>query len=942
MTIKYKKKIVAILLGHLLFFQFMQAQETADLPGWGKRDSVVTTLLTDDPAWKITSAMSTVKGERLEKSFTQNVMNTLYGQIPGLTVTQGSGEPGADAPMINARGYNTLGTTDRSVLVIIDGFESSLDQLAVQEIETISLLKDAAAAVLYGMRGANGVLVVTTKRGAVKPLEVNFSAQLGFNTPFKTPKYLDSYNYALLYDEARRNDGLEPVYDGTPALEAYRTGSDPYLYPNVDWYDETLKNSSVLQNYNLNFSGGSDVVKYFALVNVSDNNGLFKGTDSQRKESSNTKFTRYNVRANVDVNVTNELSAQLKLAANVQDQSGPTGGAWNVYNRLSLLPPNAFPVYNPNGSYGGNGAFSNPVGDIKEKGYDSYNSRSIQSSLRIRYKLDALLQGLSISGAYSFNNNFYSVYNKTRTYPYYSLSKVDNDYVYNAYNEKTSFSIKDDASAQWRNTIFQGTIDYSNVFNSIHSLDANVVVYSDVTYDVYNSDYRDSEFPHKFAGLRGRVSYGYDQRYIGEVAFSYEGSDLYASGKRFGFFPAGSVGWILSNEAFLKENEAINFLKIRASYGLVGNAAIIESRRYGYEQTYGYASSYFLGTNNTQITGMREDVVADVNRTWEKEKRLNLGVDATLFNMFDLTLDYFKHDRHDILVSPTAAVPGFSGLRFAEMNLGKSTNSGFEASMRYGQKTGELEYYAQVNCWYAKDKLEYMAEDVNQWAYQNKTGQRLNQPFGLVALGLFRDQADIDASPVQTFGDVQPGDIKYKDLNGDGQINGEDTRPIGYTGIPDFSGSLTLGLKYKGFDFETMIYGVGNRTAYLSGSTYWAFQNQYSAPESALARWTEATKESAEYPRLSTRANPNNTQYSSFWQENGSFLKLRYIEMGYTLPKKWSKSVYTNDIRIFLNGTNLFSLNRMNGLKNADPEGLSGYPAMRTVSVGVKLQFGAM
>lgn len=940
MTIKYKKIIVAILPMCLLFARPTQAQESVDIPGWGKKDTVVTTLLINDPAWKVTSAISTVKGERLEKSFTQNAMNTLYGQIPGLTVMQGSGEPGADSPTINARGYNTLSTTDRSILVIVDGFESSLDQLAVQEIESISLLKDAAA-VLYGMRAANGVLLVTTKRGSVKPLEVNFSAQLGFNTPFKMPKYLNSYNYAMLYNEARVNDGLNPYYDDE-ALEAYRTGSNPYLYPNVDWYDEVLKKSSILQNYNLNFGGGNETVTYFALVNVSDNNGLFAGTDSKRKDSSNAKFTRYNVRANVDVNVTKELRAELKLAANVEDQMGPTGGSWNIYNQLSLLPPNAFPVYNPNGTYGGNATFSNLVGDLKEKGYNSYNERSIQSSLRLRYKLDALLKGLSISAAYSFNNNFYSVYNKTRTYPYHSVSMVGDEYVYNTYNEKSSFSVNDGTSQQWRNTIFQGTVDYSNVFNFIHSIDANVAAYSDVTYDVYDSANRDSEYPHKFAGLRGRASYGYDQRYIGEFAFSYEGSDLYARGKRFGFFPAVSVGWIASNEAFLKDIEEVNFLKLRASYGLVGNASIIASRRYGFEQTYGYTGSYYLGNNNTAINGMREDVVADRNRTWEKEKRLNIGVDATLFGMFDLKVDYFKHDRYDILVSPTAAVPGISGLRFAEMNLGKSTNSGFEASLRYGGKTNDLEYYAQANFWYAKDKLKYKAEEVKQWPYQISTGQRLNQPFGLVAIGLFRDQEDINSSPVQTFGDVQPGDIKYRDLNGDGQVDGEDTRPIGRTGTPDFSGSLTLGVKYKGFDIETMIYGVGNRTSYLSGSTYWAFQNQYSAPESALARWTDATKDSAKYPRLSTRAVSNNTQYSSFWQADGSFLKLRYVEIGYTLPKKWSKAVYSNNLRFFLNGTNLFSLNRMDGLKNADPEGLSGYPSMRTISIGVKMQFGAM
>lgn len=940
MTMKYRNIIMRLLLVCLLIPSTMQAQQECAVVDWMKKDSIVMTQLGEIPSWKVTGAMSTVKGSKLEKSFTQNVLNTLYGEIPGLTVMQVSGEPGHDSPTMNARGFNTFSTTDRSVLVIVDGFESTFDQLAVQEIESVTLLKDAAAAVVYGMRGANGVLLVTTKKGAVKPLEVNFSAQLGFNTPFRTPKYLNSYDYAKLYDEARANDGLDPVYAGTDALEAYRTGSNPYLYPNVNWYDETLKKSSVLQNYNLNFSGGNETVRYFAMLNVSDNNGFFKGTDRKRETSSNTKFTRYNIRANVDVNITKQLSAEMRLAANIQDQSGPAGGAWNMYNKLSLLPPNAFPVRNPNGSFGGNSTFSNPVGDLTETGYNSYNARNIQSNLRVRYNLGALTKGLSISAAFSFNNYFIGHYNKSKKYPYYSLSMSGDEYVYNMYSEKTSMTIDDSQSDQWRNMTYEGTIDYSRIFGGRHSVDANVALFAQEMYKLTDSGLRDSQFPYKNVGIRGHVSYGYDQRYVGEVAFAYEGSDLYARGNRFGFFPAVSLGWIASNEEFLKENDILTFLKVRASYGTVGNAAIADSKRYADTQDYKYSSGYYKGPNNTSMSGMMEDVAADPGRTWESEKRVNIGIDATLWSKLDASIDYFNHKRSDILVSPTGAIPSILGMTFSTLNMGKTTNSGFEASLRYSDALSNgLEFYVQGNFWYAKNKINYMAEEYRLYPYQLRTGQMLDQGFGLVALGLFKDQADIDASPVQTFGEVRPGDIKYKDMNGDKQIDNQDACPIGNTGTPQYSGSLTLGLKYKGFDFETMFYGVGKRSVYLSGSTYWAFQNQYAAPESALDRWTEATKETATYPRLSTQANPNNTQYSSFWQKNGSFLKLRYVEVGYTLPERWSKAVYADKIRFFLNGTNLFSLHHLSDLKNADPEGMSGIPAMRTVSVGVKMQF---
>lgn len=940
MTMKYRNIIMRLLPVCLLIPSTVQAQQERVAADWMKKDSIVVTQLGGISSWKVAGAMSTVKGSKLEKSFTQNVMNTLYGEIPGLTVMQGSGEPGSDSPTMNARGFNTFSTTDRSVLVIVDGFESTFDQLAVQEIESITLLKDAAAAVVYGMRGANGVLLVTTKKGAVKPLEVNFSAQLGFNTPFRTPKYLDSYGYAYLYDEARVNDGLDPVYTGTDAMDAYKTGANPYLYPNVNWYDEVLKKSSILQNYDLNFSGGNETIRYFALLNVSDNNGFFKGTDRKRETSSNSKYTRYNIRANVDVNITEDLSAEMRLAANIQDQSGPAGGAWNVYNKLSLLPPNAFPVRNPNGTFGGNATFSNPVGDLTETGYNSYNARNIQSNLRIRYDLGALTKGLSVSAAFSFNNYFIGHYNKSKKYPYYALAMSGDEYVYNEYSEKTPMSIDDSQSDQWRNTTYEATIDYSRIFGSRHSVDANVAFFTQEMYKLTDSTLRDSQFPYKNVGIRGRVSYGYDQRYVGEVAFAYEGSDLYARGSRFGLFPAVSLGWIASNEEFLKGNDLLTFLKVRGSYGTVGNAAIADSKRYADTQDYKYSAGYYKGATQTTVSGLMEDVAVDPDRTWESEKRLNIGVDATLWNNLDVSLDYFRHKRSDILVSPTGAIPGLLGMTFSTLNMGKTTNKGFEASLRYSDAfSNGLEYYAQGNFWYAKNKIDYMAEEYRTYSYQSRTGQALDQGFGLVALGLFRDEDDIKNSPTQTFGEVCPGDIKYKDMNGDNQIDDQDACPIGYTGTPQYSASLTLGLKYKGFDFETMLYGVGNRTVYLSGSTYWAFQNQYAAPESALYRWTEATKETAIYPRLSTQANPNNTKYSSFWQKNGSFLKLRYVEVGYTLPEKWSKAVYADKIRFFLNGTNLFSLHHLHDMSNADPEGLSGVPAMRTVSAGVKLQF---
>lgn len=945
--IKYNKHILSLMVAACATTLSAQnvAEENVVLT---QHDETVEMLLGDVPATHRSSATSTVKGERLKKSFTQNVLNTLYGEITGLTVMQGSGEPGNDSPTLTSRGVGTFSASTRStrnVLVIVDGFENTLENITVDEIENVTLLKDAAATAIYGMKGANGVLVVNTKRGRVAPLQVEFNAQVGVNTPQRMPQFLNAYNYAALYNEACVNSGMAPYYSDA-ALAAYHEHTDQYLYPDVNWADEILSKTSMQQNYNITFRGGNNVVRYFTMLGTSQNNGFFKGTDKKKDLSSNTGLTRYNMRANIDVNVTNELVAEMRMAASIQDKQGPAGGAWKYYNNIASLQPNAFPVMNPNGSYGGNATFSNPVGDLLETGMNSYDARNIQAQLRLKYDLSAILKGLSIHGGVSFNNYFLGQRNKSKKYPYFSLTQLqDGTLNYNQFSEATSMSIDEGSNSQWRNQAFNAGISLNNVYAEKHAVDFTTEWFNDETvnntYETTDDGLKDRQFPYRYIGLRGHLGYTFNDRYTADFAYAYQGTDLYARGHRFGFFPAASIGWIASNEAFLEDSKVVTFLKPRVSYGLVGNSAIMGSKRYAYTADYAYTGGYYKGKDqNTSVSGIAEGYVANPDLSWEKEKRFNIGVEATLFNKLDIDIDYFHHKRYDILVDPAGTVSAVYGVKFTSMNLGEVTNKGFEMSMRYEEQfSSKAKFYAQLNAWYAKDKVDYMAEE--QRAYDNlvRTGHTIDQGFGLKALGLFKDWDEINSSPTQTFGDYQPGDIKYEDVNGDGQIDGDDVTAIGYNNIPRFTGSLTLGFKYAGFDIETMLYGVTGRTAYLSGNTYWAFQNQYAAPISAVDRWTPETAATAKYPRLSSVAVPNNTQYSSFWQHDGSFLKMRYLEVGYTLPEKLSKKVLTKNIRVFLNGTNLFSLHGMLNMRNADPEGLSGMPAMRTISVGAQLKF---
>ena len=888
------------------------------------------------PAWKITSALSTVSGNDLQKVFTTNLGNTLFGRLPGLTVGQNGGEPGNDSPSLTARGVNTFGT-GRDLLIMVDGFEGTYEQLVPDEIESISLLKDASATAIYGLRGANGVLLVTTKRGSDSPLVVNFSTQQGFHTATRLPQFLGSYDYARLYNEGLKNDGKTPLYTDAD-LEAYRTGSDPYFHPNVNWYDEVLKKTAPIANYDLNFRGGNSTVRYFVMLNAIRSNGLYKNVGDMADESVNSKYSRFNFRSNVDINLTKRISASLTLGGTVEDKANPAANTTgNFFNSLATLPPNAFPVYNADGSFGGTSALTNPLANLLQTGSYTSNGRTLQSTLKLTEQLDMIAPGLSISAAVSFNNFFRSYSNKTKTYERYASTKsATGETLYTKYGQNTSLVGNEANSDQWRNTVFQGFLNYDHTFGK-HDVSA-VLLYNSSNYTSINNVTTAVEsLPYKHVGLGGRVTYTNASKYIGEFSFGYMGSEAFPKSRRYGFFPAASVGWIASNEGFLKENATVTYLKLRGSYGLSGNDQLGGSR-FMFEQRYPYTAAYFFGSTNTQANGLAEGTAATTDLTWEKQKSLNLGVELTLAKQLDVSVDVFQNKRYDILAAPNRTVPQYVGVALPLLNQGKVSNSGFEATVRYSSKpTNQFQYSVEASGWYAQNKIDYSSEAIKLFDYQYATGLPIGQPFGLEAIGLFKDQADIAASPRQIFTPVQPGDIKYKDQNGDGLIDQNDTRAIGNTSIPTLTISLHPRFQYKGFDLEFLFQGVSGRTAYFGGTYFQAFQNNGQIAPIALDRWTNETAATATYPRLSASNNLNNYRYSSFWQRDGSFIKLRSLELGYTLPIQLIEKIRLTNARVFINGTNLFSLDHLKGY--IDPEVSSGYPTLRTVSGGVRLQF---
>lgn len=878
------------------------------------------------PKWMITNSVSSISFENFDNSFTTNFGNKLHGKLPGLTVLQTNNEPGLDTPELFSRGLGTFFGAGNNILVIVDGFQSFYDQLVPEEIESVTLLKDAASTIIYGMKGANGVLLITTKKGKDGPLKVNVSMQQGFSKPDRLPDFLDSYNNARLYNEALFNDG-QPIRYSEADLETYRTGSDPFLFPNVDWYKTVLRDYIPVSKYNLTLSGGQNRANYFVLLSAINNAGLYERTGKTSDFSTNSTFTQYNVRANVDIDINKRLTASAKLGFTVADKKNPAGYTTDgIFNLVSSIPPNAFPVYNLNSTYGGNARFANPWGNIIETGYFTTNQRTSQTSLMLTHQLDMITKGLSISAAVSFNNSFKGYSAKSRNYERYSMSKDSEGQLnYTKFGEETTLSASEDQFDQWRNHTFQTFLNYNSTFSG-NNINATLGFDS----DSYTQQFDQTDF--RQLGFNGRATYSHQSKYIGELTFGYYGSNAFKKNKRFGLFPGISLGWIVSNESFLREVSFLDFLKLRSSYGISG-VNLLGHQRFRYDQYYHAQGSYIYG--NTSVQGYADSHLANPDLKWEKKKEINIGLDAYFLDNIDFSIDIFNQLRYDIMSIPNSEIPLYAGIIYPYWNIGEVKNRGFEAQLGHKKiLSKDLSFSTNLNLWYAKSEVTSIPEIVKEDEYQLQKGKPVYQPFLLEAIGFFRDDEDIRNSPTQTFGPVQPGDIKYKDQNNDGIIDDRDYYPIGYTNIPQLSMGFNLGVTYKNIYMNMFIQGVTNRSVMIPGY-YHAFQNDSKASSIALGRWTENTHDTATYPRLSTYNQNNHQVSSSFWQRDGSFIKLRNIEIGYNIPNSIVDNIGLKSASLFVNGTNILTLDHVD---IADPEILSGYPAMKTFSIGVKVE----
>lgn len=916
------------------------------------------------PSKFITGAIDNIVGSSLEKNFTLNAGSTLYGRLSGLLVQQGSSEPGAAVPTMYIRGATAFGGGNNSPLYVIDGIIASgigsanpLMQTIPEEIEDITVLKDAASTAIYGMRAANGVVLVTTKKGVNEPLKVNFTTKQGINQAQQLPEFLGAYDYARLYAEAQRNDGVTTPKYSFDDLEAYRLGNDPVFHPDVNWYDEILRKTAPVSSYNLNLRGGGSHVRYFVSLNAANSQGILKKFGDISNESANAKYSKYNFRTNIETDLSKRLSADFKIGGYIEQTINPYGYTTSgIFDQIASLPPNSFPVINPNGSWGGNTVTTNPnpYANLLERGSYRKNSRTILSSLKLTEQLDFITKGLSVAGLFSLNSYFVSGSMKTKNYASYSISKNSNgDTVYSApIGQNTLLSGSDANLDEYRSWVVQGFLNYKRNFgkSDVHALlmfnTDNVVLYG--PQNAPSTPNASSTEPYKHNDLALRANYAFDNRYILEGSVARTGSNLFPKGRQYGIFPAGSLAWIVSNESFFKNNESINFLKLRASYGLTGNDIIrpLGTNRYTFLPLYG-SPPYYLGTGNTYFYGYYEFAVPVENLTWQKETQLNLGADLTLFKNLDISLNVFDRNRSDILASAAGTLPLFLGVNIPELNLGKTNNRGIDGSIIYhNNRNSEFNFFVEVKVAWYKTKVMFNAEPFQINKNLNSTGLRIGQPLGLHAIGFYsmediiKRQQDPQSVPGVITETIQAGDIKYADIGGpagepDGIIDQYDRVPIGNPYTPDLFGGLHAGLKYKGFDLDIVFQGSTGNTVYLGGNYFQAFQGNGQVGPIALGRWTPENAESATYPRLSSKDNLNNYQYSDFWMRDGSFIKLRSLELGYNFSSAIFKRLGVKTFRFFINGTNLFSWDK---IPYGDPESLTGYPVLRTFTAGVNIQ----
>ena len=894
-----------------------------------------------------------------------NLTNALAGKIAGIISYQRSGEPGQDNAEFFIRGVTSFGYAN-SPLILIDGLEVTTTDLARMEpdnIASFSIMKDATATALYGARGANGVILVTTKSGKKGKASISVRVENSITSPTMTNQFLDGVDYMELYNKSLRTRDPEALlYYSKDKIEGTKMGLNPQIYPNVDWYRELFSSTVHNQKANMSVSGGGEVAQYYLSVSYTDEKGLLK-VDKMNNFNNNISIKRYNLRANIDVNLTKSTKAMVKFYSLIDRYNGPQNDAGNIFNMVMQANPVNFPKYYEKDEstefvnhvmFGnkGNGGFPNPYAEMV-RGYKDRFSSTTTAQFQLEQDLSVITEGLKLRGMASLNS--YSLSEVSRGFNpfFYGIKEIDGEtgvtHSIEQISEGTEYLTTGTSHKAANNSFyFEAIAQYNRVFDTKHDIGGLVVGYArelltDASNDVYAS------LPFRNLGVSGRVTYAFDERYFSELNFGYNGSEKFSKQNRYGFFPSAGLGWVVTNEKFISETlkKTISNLKLKATYGLVGNDAISSNRFY-------YLSSVNLNDAgkghvwgedfNNRYNGYNINNYANPDVTWEVAEKANIGLEIGLFDDLNIQVDFFTENRTNIYML-REYIPASMGLTAPiASNIGKASSHGVDGSLDYSVSVNKhLWITSRVNFTYATNKIIENGEPKYPYPHMSNIGQPMNQPRGLVAERLFIDALDVLNSPVQynQMGSYLAGDIKYVDVNEDGKIDDSDMVPIGFPTVPEIVYGFGTSMGYKKVDFSFFFQGSARSSFFIEPTAISPFVNERNALQViADNHWSDENPDpNAFWPRMSVNAVSNNEKTSTWWLRDGSFLRLKSVEIGYSLPDKFLSKLDIESARFYVSGTNLLVFSKF---KLWDPEmggrGL-GYPPQRIVNIGLNFNF---
>lgn len=975
---KYSIKIDGV--GGVLTFSYM-GMKSVDV-AISNQSTINVTMTTDDEVLdevvvvgygrqkkeSVVGAISTVDVSNL-KVPGASISNVLAGQLAGVVAMTRSGEPGkSSAADFYIRGVSSFKGTS-TPLVLVDGIERELDLVDTDDISSFSILKDASASAVYGVRGANGVILITTKKGNVGKPSINVRAEAGITSPTKMPKMINSAQWADLYND------IQPGYYTEDVINKYRTGEDPDLYPNVNWIDEMYNDLASNQRVNLSITGGTDIVKYYISGSFYNESSIFKSADNLYDYNSSVHYDKFNFRANVDLAVTKSTTLNLNLANIYEKRFAPGDDDENNNNRIwgytFETSPNAFPIEYSDGTIAAPSTDSgyNPWNMLVHSGYREQFWNSSQSLIGLTQDIGALwepLEGLTGNFKFSWDAWNTTVQRRSKEPTQYHATGRDEDgnlifgNPIRTGSGELAYSIGRDGTMT---TYMEASLNYDHLFADKHRVGA-LFLYNHKIHTRTQDEDKFKSLPYKNQGIAGRVTYAFNDTYFAEVNMGYNGSENFARGHRFGFFPAGAIGWMVSNEKWFQPlTKVVDMLKLKGSYGIVGNDDIGGERRWVYESTIlideDHAGKWNYGSAGANGgVGIRVGDVENLSASWEEAAKMNIGVEFSLFNDLRVQADYFHEKRTGIFLQ-RAGLPVLAGLSVIPYtNIGETMNQGFDGTVEYMRKVGEVTLTGRANFTYNRNELVNNDEPDWEYKYQNRVGKPFGsngnlQPFGLVALGLFESQEEIDNSPKQTFGEYRIGDIKYQDINGDGQIDSQDKIAMGFTNLPEIVYGFGATAQWKNWDVNVFFQGVSHVNFFLGGSSIKSPFSSGNMERAAINDdvydnvWrpgnTAEQNAGAIYPRLSwsgAAGSSNNSQDSDWWMRNGSFLRLKNFEVGYTMSKGLMNKTFIKSLRFYLSGNNLLTFSKF---KLWDPEkgngDGSGYPPNRVVTVGLNANF---